>query len=72
MSVGSALEKRSQTVLIAEQSAAIQVNGLSASWPYLMCDLEGQWQTAVTFDFAACCQCWLSFSTAPFRLSDCL
>lgn len=40
--MGSALEKRSQAVLIVEQSAAIQVNGLSACRLRLMCDLEGQ------------------------------
>lgn len=40
--VGTTPEERSQTVLIVEQSVAIQVNGLSASQPWLMCDLEGQ------------------------------
>lgn len=38
---GQALEERSQTVLIVKQSAAFQVNGLSAVWPWIMCDFKG-------------------------------
>lgn len=38
--VGTALEQRSQTVLIVEQSAAIQVNDLSASRSWLMYDFQ--------------------------------
>jgi len=64
--VGTALEERSQTVLIVEQSAAIQVNGLSAGRPWLMCDLKGQpiaqQQRPVAFVLATCCQCTLELS----------
>lgn len=42
MKEAAALEERSQTVLIVKQSAAIQVNGLSDGWPWLMCDFKGQ------------------------------
>lgn len=52
-----------RAVLIVEQSATTEVNGLSAGRPWLMCDLEGQpiaqQQTPVTLTLATLCQCGL-------------
>lgn len=62
-------------MLIVEQSAAIQVNGLSAGQPWLMSDLEGQpaaqQQTPVTFTLTAGYQCRLSLAhhaSSPLQL----